>query len=68
MRKKIWKKSSIFFDIPYWFVLDVRHCIDMMYMEKNICDSLIGTLLNIKGKTKDSLNGHQDLVYMGIRE
>ena len=39
-----------------------------MHMEKNVCDSLIGTLLNIKGKTKDGLKCRQDLVEMGIRE
>ena len=37
-----------------------------MHVEKNVCDSLIGTLLNIKDKTKDDLNTHQDLVVMGI--
>jgi len=45
----IWKKRSIFFDLRYWSDLDVRHCIDVMHVEKNVCDSLIGTLLNIKG-------------------
>jgi len=39
-----------------------------MHVEKNVCDSLIGTLLNIKGKTKDGLKFRQDLVEMGIRE
>ncbi|XP_027915074.1 uncharacterized protein LOC114174430 [Vigna unguiculata] len=64
----IWKKRSIFFDLPYWRVLDVRHCIDVMHVEKNVCDSIIGTLLNIQGKTKDGLNARLDLVEMGIRE
>ena len=39
-----------------------------MHVEKNVYDSLIGTFLNIKGKTKDGLKCHQDLVEMGIRE
>ena len=39
-----------------------------MHVEKNVCDSLIGTLLNIKGKTKDGLKFRQDLVDMRIRE
>jgi len=47
--------------------LDVRHCIDVMHMEKNVCDCFIGTFLNIQGKMKDGLNTHQDLVEMGIR-
>ena len=33
-----------------------------------MCDSLIGTLLNIKGKTKDGLKCRQELVDMGIRD
>jgi len=39
-----------------------------MHVEKIFCDSLIGILLNIKGKTKDGLKCRQDLVDMGIRE
>ena len=66
--KNIWKKRSIFFDLPYWCDLHVRHCLDIMHVEKNVCDSLIGTLLNIKGKTKDGLKCCQDLVDMGIRD
>ena len=42
--------------------------VDVMHVEKNVCDSLLGTLLNIKGKTKDGLKCRQDLVNMGIRE
>jgi len=63
----IWKKRLIFFDLPYWSDLDIRHCIDVMHVEKNVCDILIGTLLNIQGKTKDGLNTHQDLAEMGIQ-
>ena len=39
-----------------------------MHVEKNVCDSLIGTLLNIQGKTKDGVNAHSNLVEMKIRE
>jgi len=63
----IWKKRSILFDLPYWSGLDVRHCIDVMHVEKNVCDSVIGTLFNIQGKTKDGLNTRQDLAEMDIR-
>ena len=38
-----------------------------MYVEKNVCDSIIGTLLNIKGKTKDGINARKDLVEMSVR-
>jgi len=61
------KKRSIFFDLPYWSDLDVRHCINVMHVEKHVCDSVIGTLLNIQGKTKYGLNTRNDLADMGIR-
>ena len=38
-----------------------------MHVEKNVCDSLIGTLLHITGKTKDGINARLDLQDMGIR-
>jgi hypothetical protein len=39
-----------------------------MHIEKNIRDSLLGTLLNISGKTKDTLKARRDLCVMGIRK
>ena len=44
------------FNLLYLSNLDVKYCIDIMHVEKNVCDSVIGTLLNIQGKTKDDLN------------
>lgn len=38
-----------------------------MHVEKNVCDSLIGVLLDIKGKTKDTLKTRLDLQELGIR-
>ena len=58
----------MFFQLPYWSSLDVRHCIDVMHVEKNVCDSIIGTLLKINGKTKDGVNSRLDLNEMGIRQ
>ncbi|XP_024178645.1 uncharacterized protein LOC112184626 [Rosa chinensis] len=62
-----WKKKSIFFELEYWKFLPVRHCLDVMHIEKNVCDSLIGTLLNIPGKTKDGVKTRLDLAELGIR-
>lgn len=67
LRKNMWKKRSIFWDLPYWEHLEVRNCIDVMHVEKNVCDSLIGLLLNIPDKTKDGVNARRDLVAMNIR-
>nr|CAD40254.2 OSJNBb0096E05.3 [Oryza sativa Japonica Group] len=35
--------------------------------EKNVCESLVGLMLNIPGKTKDGLNARLDLQDMNIR-
>ncbi|XP_058771635.1 uncharacterized protein LOC131645005 isoform X1 [Vicia villosa] len=43
-----WKKKSIFFELPYWKSLYVRHFLDVMHIEKNVFDSVIGTLLKYK--------------------
>lgn len=65
--KTIWKKRSIFWDLPYWKELDVRHCLDVMHVEKNVCDNLVGILLNIPGKTTDGARARHDMAHMGIR-
>ncbi|TYK13605.1 transposase [Cucumis melo var. makuwa] len=62
-----WKKKSIFFELEYWKFLDVRHCLDVMHIEKNVCANLIGTLLDIPGKTKDGVKSRLDLVELNIR-
>ncbi|CAM8936836.1 unnamed protein product [Rhodiola kirilowii] len=38
-----------------------------MHVEKNICESLLGTLLNIPGKTKDGVKARLDMLEMNIR-
>jgi len=63
----IWKKKAIFFDLLYWLRLEVRHCINVMHVEKNVCGSLICTLLNINRKTKDGLNACLYFIEMNIR-
>ncbi|XP_042950344.1 uncharacterized protein LOC122282460 [Carya illinoinensis] len=63
-----WTKKSIFFKLPYWLHLGLRHNLDVMHIEKNICDNVLGTLLNIEGKTKDSANARRDLENLGLRK
>ncbi|KAL7588025.1 hypothetical protein Lser_V15G35834 [Lactuca serriola] len=63
----LWKKKSIFFELPYWRHLDVRHCLDVMHIEKNVCESLICLLLGMMHKTRE-FNIRKDMVEMGIRE
>jgi hypothetical protein len=63
----VWKKQSIFFTLPYWKDNMLRHNLDVMHIEKNVVDNIIGTLLNVDGKTKDNYKARLDLQSMGIR-
>jgi hypothetical protein len=63
-----WRKKSIFFQLPYWEILLIRHNLDVMHIEKNICESILGTLLEIAGKGKDGEKARLDLQHLGIRE
>ncbi|XP_022880631.1 uncharacterized protein LOC111397899 [Olea europaea var. sylvestris] len=45
----------------------VRHNLDVIYVEKNICESIISTLLDVKGKSKDDINSRKDMEKMNIR-
>ncbi|XP_039115902.1 uncharacterized protein LOC120251450 [Dioscorea cayenensis subsp. rotundata] len=63
---KWWKKRSIFFMLPYWEHNLLRHNLDLMHIEKNVCDNLIGTFLGLD-KSKDNLKARLDLVDIGIR-
>ncbi|XP_013646143.2 uncharacterized protein LOC106350852 [Brassica napus] len=61
-----WKKKSIFFDLPYWKDMPVRHNIDVMHVEKNVSDALLSILMH-SAKSKDGLKARKDLEEMGIR-
>ena len=45
----------------------MRHNIDVMHVEKNVCESVVNTLLNIVRKTKDTEKARLDLEDMKIR-
>jgi hypothetical protein len=64
----LFKKRSIFWNLPYWKDLMVHHAIDIMHVEKNVCEALVDTLLDIFGKTKDTLNTQMDLEEMKLRK
>jgi hypothetical protein len=63
-----WKRRSSLWDLPYWSSLKLRHNLDVMHIEKNICEAILGTLLGIPGKSKDTVNARLDLEDMGIRK
>ncbi|XP_057757285.1 uncharacterized protein LOC130976432 [Arachis stenosperma] len=62
-----WKKRSVFFDLSYWKDHILRHNLDVMHIEKNICDNVVFTILNDSVKSKDNLKARKDLQSMGIR-
>lgn len=43
-----WKKKSIFWNLPYWEHNLIRHCLDMVHIEKNVCDNVLFTVLERK--------------------
>ena len=63
----MWKKKSIFWELPYWKVLEVRSAIDMMHVTKNLCVNLLG-FMGVYGKTKDTLEAWQDQQGMKDRD
>jgi hypothetical protein len=60
--------KRVFFYLPYWKKLLVRHNLDVMHIEKNICDSILGTLLGMEWKSKDSEKARLDMEHLGIRK
>ena len=63
----MWKKKSIFWDLPYWKHLEVRSAIDMMHVTKNLCVNLLG-FLGVYGKTKDTPEAREGKQHMNEKE
>ena len=55
----MWKKKSIFWELPYWEVLEVRNANDVMHLMKNLCVNVLG-FLGTYGKTEDTIEARQD--------
>lgn len=64
----IWSQKVSLYDLPYWSNLKLAYNIDVMHVEKNICENILGTLLEIEGKNKDTANARIDLQKLGIRD
>ena len=64
---KIYSRISGLWRLPYWKDLKLPHNLDVMHIEKNICENILCTLLNVPGKTKDTTNARLDLYDMKIR-
>ncbi|GJT72234.1 zinc finger, PHD-type containing protein [Tanacetum coccineum] len=61
-----WSKRSIFYKLPYWSSLPLKHNLDVMHIEKNVLESILGTLL-MNDKSKDTNKARQDLEQLNIR-
>ncbi|CAL2276212.1 unnamed protein product [Prunus armeniaca] len=59
-----WTDKPMFFELPYWSKLKLRHNLDVMHVEKNVFDTLVGTILDIEGKTKDTIKARLALERM----
>ncbi|XP_023753719.2 uncharacterized protein LOC111902075 [Lactuca sativa] len=62
-----WSKKSIFFELEYWSSLELKHNFDLMHVEKNVGESLVGTSL-MNDKSKDTSNARADLTKLNIRK
>ena len=60
------EEKSIFWELYYWKLLEVRNTIDMMHLTKNLCVNLI-SFLGTYGKLKDTLEARQELKRMNQR-
>ncbi|CAH9095227.1 unnamed protein product [Cuscuta epithymum] len=56
-----WKKRSIFWDLPYWKDLLIRHNLDVMHIEKNFSENMFYTILGVPGKSKNHAKGRMDM-------
>lgn len=63
-----WHKESIFWELPYWRDLILRHNLDVMHIEKNFFDNIMNTLMNVKGKSKDTIKSRLDIALFCDRE
>lgn len=67
--KRGWSRQSIFWELPYWKNLLIRHNLDVMNIENSFFCQLINTIMDVKGHTSDNINARRDLkLYCRRRE
>ena len=64
----VWHLKVSLYDLPYLSKLKLQYNLDVMHIEKNICENILSTLLNIPNKTKDTIAARVDLEERGIRK
>lgn len=63
-----WNKKSVFYELPYWSSLLIQHNLDVMHIEKNICENIISWLLYKDGRSKENINSRLDMQHLKIRK
>jgi hypothetical protein len=58
-RAPMWKKKSIFWELSYSEVHEVRSAINVMHLTKNLCVNILG-FLGLYGKSKDTTEARED--------
>lgn len=56
-----WTKRSIFWELPYWKTHLLPHNLDVMHIERNVFLNILFTVMDTKGKTKDTYKSRMDL-------
>jgi hypothetical protein len=59
--KHHWTKRSIFWELPYWKTHLLPHNLDVMHIERNVFLNILFTVMDTKGKTKDTNKSRGDL-------
>jgi hypothetical protein len=66
-RAPMWKKKFIFWELPYWEILEVRNAIDVMHLMKNLCLNVL-CFLGCYKNSKDILEARWDLkISLGMK-
>jgi hypothetical protein len=63
-----WNLKASLHDLTYWSELKLAHNLDVLHIEKNICDNILGTLPELEGKNKDTVNARIDLEIMKFKK
>lgn len=56
-----WTKRSIFWELPFWKTNLLPHNLDVMHIERNVFLNILFTVMDTKGKTKDTYKARRDL-------
>ena len=66
--ERVWHFKVSLYDLPYWSKLKLQYNLDVMHIEKNICENILSTLLNTLKKIMDTVATRLDLEDRGIRK